>query len=487
MEGEFMTRSGRFRAPRIAAALLLGSVLTASAVQAAGTAPATATEAAAAATAAPATPPAPVVTPNAVPVQTDVPLASAFDPKAPPQATPGKVVEVTLDATLARLELSPGVFQEVWTFNGSVPAPTIRVHQGDTVRITLNNQDPNMEHGLDFHFAQADSGTFHKPIKPGESATYAFQANYPGVFFFHCSASPVIMHVANGMFGAVIVDPPGYKPAGKEYVLIQHEWYTNQTDLNELLHGSPKAMAFNGVPAQYLDRPLTALPGEPVRFYFVDAGPNRFAAFHVIGAIFDKVFPDGNPANELRGVQTVAVPPGGAVIADLVADTGTYPILTHALNDATKGALGVLKVGAPTGEHDPGSHGGGSAPATPATPSTPATPVGGGNGGSAGEPLSGNVTVSMANFTFSPGTLRIKAGTTVTWVNNESAPTDHTVIDANAKTPAERLFDSTGEKEGKARQFMKNGESFSYTFTTPGTYKVTCVPHPFMSQTIIVE
>lgn len=462
------------RAIRAGAALLLATLLPASAAFAVTPE---------AGRLAPQNPPAPVIRKDSVQVESQVPPAVPFDAKAPPVAPAGKVVEVTLDAVLAKLELSPGQFQEVWTFGGSVPAPTIRVTQGDTVRITLNNKDPQMEHGLDFHFAQADSGTFHQAVKPGESITYEFKANYPGVFLYHCSAGPVIMHLANGMFGAVMVDPPGYKAEGKEYVLIQHEWYQNQTDLNELLKGTPTAMAFNGIPNQYLEKPLTANPGERVRFYFLDAGPNRFAAFHVIGTIFDKVYADGNPANALTGVQTVTVPPGGAVIADLYADTGTYPILTHAPNDASKGALGILKVGEPGAAHDPKAHGDGGAAAQPSAP--PSHDHGSAAPAPQPAPAEGEMIIGMANFAFKPATIKVKAGTTVTWVNEEA--TEHTVVDANAATPAERLFDSTGEKDGKPRQYMQKGDRFSYTFTKPGTYKYKCLPHPFMTGTIIVE
>jgi nitrite reductase (NO-forming) len=427
--------------------------------------------------AAPVNPAAPVVTQGAVPVQTEVPAAAAFNPAAPPQPQAGKVVEVKLDAMRAKLEIAPGEFQEVWTFNGQVPAPTIRVHQGDTVRITLANKDPEMAHGLDFHAGQMDSGTFHKPINPGESETFTFKADYPGVFYYHCSAGPVIMHIANGMFGAVIVDPPGYTPAGREYVLIQHEWYDKLTDLNSLLSGTPRAMAFNGVPSQYLNAPLTAAPGEPVRFYFIDAGPNHFSAFHVIGTIFDKVYQDGNPANVLYGVQTIAVPPGGAVITDLVADTGTYPILTHVMKDATIGALGLLKVGSPDAGHDPSSHGGGGTTPSPTpTPNPAPTP--------APAPADGH-TISMATFMFSPSVLTVQAGTTVTWVNNEDV--EHTVADADAATAADRQFDSSGQNEGKAMQMMKKGDTFAHTFTAAGTYHYKCLVHPFMTGTIVVK
>lgn len=288
----------------------------------------------------------PVITENAVtPDKTPI-EAVAFNPAAPVQPEAGKVVEVTLEAKRAMMEVAPGDKREVWTFNGQVPAPVIRVHQGDTIRITLLNKDPDMDHGLDFHAGQMDMGTFHKPIIPGASETFEFKANYPGLFYYHCSASPVIAHIANGMFGAVIVDPPGYVPSGKEYVVIQNEWYKAGADVQELTEGSPVAVALNGVAAQYIDHPLTATEGENVRFYFVNAGVNDFSAWHVIGEIFDNIYLDGNPRNQRTGVQTVLVPPGGTVVTDLKADKGTYLMLTHQMNDATKGGLGYLKVNA---------------------------------------------------------------------------------------------------------------------------------------------
>lgn len=288
----------------------------------------------------------PVITKNAVTPLTTPMEAAAFNPVAPPQPEKGKVVEVHLEAKRAMMEVAPGDKREVWTFNGQVPSPIVRVHQGDTVRITLVNKDPDMVHGLDFHAGQMDMGTFHKAILPGESETFEFKANYPGLFYYHCSADPVIMHIANGMFGAVIVDPPGYTPSGKEYVIIQNEWYKAGASVQELIDGIPVAVALNGAAQQYIEHPLTATAGENVRFYFVNAGVNDFSAWHVIGEIFDNVYLDGNPKNRRTGVQTVLVPPGGTVETDLKADEGTYLMLTHQMNDATKGGLGYLKVNA---------------------------------------------------------------------------------------------------------------------------------------------
>ncbi len=432
----------------------------------------------------------PVIT-HAGDVQAEIPLAVPFDPVAPPRPPQGEIVHFTLEAKLARLEVAPGEFKEVWTFNESVPGPTLRVNQGDTVRFTLINKDPNMEHGLDFHAGQMDPGTYHRSIQPGESITFDFVARYPGVFFYHCSADPVIMHIANGMFGAVIVDPPGYVPTGKEYVLVQHEWYEDPTDLDQLLNANPVSLAFNGVPFQYMDAPLTAEPGEQIRFYVVNAGPNRFSAFHVIGGIFDKVLFDGNPANARYGSQTVTVPPGGALVADLVADTGTYPVLTHAMNDANKGALGLLRVGEPEV-----SHGESTASSSRHETDTPSTDVSAAlDPSAAGTPPSPSDSVATATgsageqvlisgYAFKPKRLTIKVGTTVTWLNQDR--TGHAVVHKMSH-PSERLFDSTGERDGGEKRLFNRGESYSFTFTEPGIYEYTCSPHPYMSGTIIVE
>lgn len=287
----------------------------------------------------------PVITKDVVSVQEKVEDAVAFDPIAPSQAEKGKVVEVHLEAKKALLEVAPGEKREVWTFNGSVPSPTIRVNQGDTVRIILTNTDPDMAHGLDFHAGQMDMGKFHQAIEPGSMMTFEFEANYPGVFYYHCSADPVIGHIANGMFGAVIVDPPDYEPKDKEYVIVQNEWYQEDAGMEEWIEGKPVAVAFNGVAQQYLDSPLTAKAGEDIRFYFVNAGINDFSAWHIIGQIFDTVYLGGNPLNKKEGVQTELVPPGGAIIADLKApEAGDYLMLTHQMNDAMRGGLGLLKI-----------------------------------------------------------------------------------------------------------------------------------------------
>lgn len=409
----------------------------------------------------------PVIKKNVVEVQSSIEKAKTFNPEAPDKAEVGEIVEFTLEAKLATMEIN-GEEREVWTFNDTVPGPTLRVNQGDTVRFTLVNKDPNMAHGLDFHAGQMDMGKYHQAVQPGESITFDWKAEYPGVFYYHCSADPVIMHIANGMFGAVIVDPPGYEPEGKEYVLIQHEWYDNSTDLNALINEAPTALAFNGTPMQYVENPLRASAGEKIRFYFVNAGINNFSAFHVIGTIFDKVLLDGNPKNTLHGVQTVTVPPGGALTAELYADTGSYAILTHSMKDAMKGALGILKVGDAKVEH------GGHVSQEPVTVKNSTNTE-----KKAEQPAESGAVIEMKNSIYSPNTLEVEAGTTVTWVNNELfATTLHSVMSEDGTT-----FNS----RDVFTEDLKKGEKYSFTFDTPGTYKYHCEQHPFMKGTIIVK
>jgi nitrite reductase (NO-forming) len=175
---------------------------------------------------------------------------------------------------------------------------------------------------------------------------------------YHCGTPPVLHHIANGMYGAVVVDPdPPLEPA-REYVLVQSEFYakagangTWDADMDKMLAVRPDLLAFNGVAFQYRDIPLTADPGEKVRMYVMNAGPTLFSAFHVIGAIFDVVYVDGNPRNPLYGVSTYTVAPGqGCTFEMTIPEAGLYPFVTHSFAYTGLGALGVLAVGGATGD-----------------------------------------------------------------------------------------------------------------------------------------
>ncbi len=274
-----------------------------------------------------------------------------IDPRAPAAPT-ARLVRVRFEVRQAHLAIAPGVTYEAWTFNGRVPGPTLRVRQGDTVDFTLVNHGM-MPHSIDFHAAQIAPSRVYTNVMPGDSIAFRWSPRIPGAFLYHCGTAPVAMHIANGMYGALIVDPAEPLPPAREFVLVQGEWYTMpaadtakalQLDWNKLLNGAPDFVTFNGIAHQYADHPIRVGAGELLRFYVVDAGPNRISAFHVVGAIFSKVYPDGVPAHAWEGVQTATVPPGGGMIFETrLAEPGIYPFVTHAFADATNGAVGMLE------------------------------------------------------------------------------------------------------------------------------------------------
>ena len=274
-----------------------------------------------------------------------------IDPRAPAPAG-ARLLKVRFEVKQAHLVIAPGVVYDAWTFDGRVPGPTLRVTQGDTVDFTLVNHGM-MPHSIDFHAAQIAPSRVYTNVMPGDSIEFRWSPQVPGAFLYHCGTAPVAMHIANGMYGALIVDPARPLPSAREFVFVQGEWYTMpaagergvlQLDWNKLLGGAPDYVSFNGIAHQYADHPILVHPGELLRFYVVDAGPNRISAFHVVGAIFSKVYPDGVASHAWEGVQTATVPPGGGMIFETrLAEAGTYPFVTHAFADATNGAVGMLE------------------------------------------------------------------------------------------------------------------------------------------------
>jgi nitrite reductase (NO-forming) len=269
-----------------------------------------------------------------------------------PSRTTTTLRHVRIEIRHVKIAVAHGATYDAWSFDGRVPGPFIRVTQGDTVDFTLVNRAP-IPHSMDFHAAEVAPNRVYVNVIPGDSLQYRFVARVPGAFLYHCGTAPVAMHIANGMYGAIIVDPRQPRPAAREFVLVQSEFYTQHAagadsntlalDWQKLLGLAPDYVTFNGRAAQYATAPLRVKPGEPVRFYVVNAGPNRISAFHVVGAIFDRVFLDGSATATLNGVQTVDVPVGGGAVFELhLAEAGDYPFVTHAFADATKGAVGVV-------------------------------------------------------------------------------------------------------------------------------------------------
>jgi nitrite reductase (NO-forming) len=273
-------------------------------------------------------------------------------PAALAPAPPGRLHRVRLEMNHQAVTIASGVRYAAWTFGGTVPGPVIRVREGDRVDFTLINR-ANIPHSMDFHAAEIAPSKYYVNVLPGDSLHYRFTARVPGAFMYHCGTAPAAMHIANGMYGAIIVDPARGRPKAREFVFVQSEFYmtpkpapdgSRGLEWNRLLTLAPDHVVFNGRADQYAAHPIEVRPNEPLRLYVVNAGPNRISSFHVVGGIFDRVFQDGSQSSPLTGVQTVNVPVGGGSIFELrLREPGDYPFVTHAFADATKGAVGVLR------------------------------------------------------------------------------------------------------------------------------------------------
>ena len=289
----------------------------------------------------------------------------AFDARLAP-VSDAEVKEFRIPIKDATLEIAKGVTYQGWTFGGTVPGPVLRVRVGDQVRITVVNESP-MPHSIDFHAARIPANVAYRMIMPKDSVQFEFTARDAGAFMVHCGTPPVTMHLMQGMYLPIIVDPRdgwGTK-ADKEFVLVQSEFYAKPGDTTKVSSIVPMQpdwqaeqakqaayVAFNGRAAQYKDNPLRVNVGDRVRFFVVNAGPNFDSDFHVVGAVFDRVYPDGNPKHALEGIQTYGIPAGGGAVFETVFDAdasgeGLYPFVTHSFADAEKGAVGIIQVGTP--------------------------------------------------------------------------------------------------------------------------------------------
>jgi nitrite reductase (NO-forming) len=270
-------------------------------------------------------------------------------------AAQAKDVEITLTAKeVDRAIDNKGTLYASWTYDGQVPGPLLRVTEGDRVNFTLVNEASNKKsHSIDFHAARTDLVKDFESVKPGDTKKFSFEATSPGVFFYHCGSDPMIQHIARGMFGVIIVEPKdktAMPKADREYVLVQSELYANPEDQHAMMHGDWSNVVFNGVTFKYdpvhdpaATKMLVAKPGERVRIYFINAGPNEFSSFHPIAGIWDRVYPSGNPKNKMEGMQSFVVGPGDGATFDLISPVeGANAIVTHSMKAAHTGAIAVL-------------------------------------------------------------------------------------------------------------------------------------------------
>jgi len=268
-----------------------------------------------------------------------------------------QTVEINLEANEVIGEMAPGVSFNYWTFNKTVPGPFLRVREGDTVKLTLKNHPSSINHhNIDLHAVTGPGGgAAVTNIAPGESKTITFKATNPGLYVYHCAHPNVATHDAHGMYGLVLVEPKaGLPKVDKEFYVMQGEFYSTGAlgnkglqvfDAQKMLDGHPEYVVFNGK-VNGLAEHMSANTGERVRIFFGNGGVNFISSFHVIGEIFDTVYPEASIDGTLfKNVQTTAVPAGGATIVDFGLEVpGKYILVDHALSRLDRGAWGVLQV-----------------------------------------------------------------------------------------------------------------------------------------------
>jgi nitrite reductase (NO-forming) len=291
----------------------------------------------------------------------EAPLDIVRDPSDLPESSAAEgpnTIKIDFEAREVTGKLADGASYHYWTFNQKVPGPFVRVRVNDTVEVSLTNQADSAErHSIDLHAVLGPAGgAIATDAAPGETKSFRFKAMRPGLYVYHCATPMAARHIANGMYGLILVEPEGGLPkVDREFYVMQGEVYTLEPlgskgflaeSREKLLAEQPEYVVFNGSATGLKDKPLKARVGETVRIFFGDGGPNLSSSFHVIGGIFDKVYPLGSFGKEtLPAVQTVGVPAGGSVIVEMKLEVpGRYVLVDHALSRVERGAAGFLDV-----------------------------------------------------------------------------------------------------------------------------------------------
>lgn len=299
-----------------------------------------------------------LVTKDAIPATTtDGPVAYA--PDIPPLVDKDSV-SIRVDIQHKKITVADGVSFLAWSFGDSVPGPVLRVRVGQLVKFTMINRSnvtaqvsPPMPHSIDFHAAMVDPHDKYRSINPEETLHFQWTANYPGVFMYHCGTPVILQHMIAGMTGMIIVEPKGGFPGkvDKEFAIVQNEFYLKpqgdslyEMDVISARNRAPMYVTFNGRYKQYVQHPLSVKAGDRVRLYVLNTGANLTSSFHVVGTLFDKVWLDGNPRNECRGMQTVLLgSSNGAIVEFVVPEKGTYAFVDHSFASVEQGAIGLIE------------------------------------------------------------------------------------------------------------------------------------------------
>jgi len=430
-------------------------------------------------------------------------------PAVPPpsdRSSPANVV-VDLTATEQQKEIAPGVSYDVWGFNGSTPGPMIRVRLGDTVEIKLTNPATNTQpHNIDLHAVNGPGGGMDASnVLPGQSRAFTFKAQTAGLFAYHCAAGIVADHIANGMYGAILVEPANGMPntVDHEYYVGQSEFYTTgpngakgaqDLDYTKLQHEDPTYVVFNGNSKSLVgNNALQAKPGETVRLYFVDGGPNFISSFHVIGEILDRVWAYGGLEDQpLHGLQSVLVPPGATTITDFKVDVpGDYKLVDHAVTRVGLGAAGFLHV---IGDANPGVFNPLSeatpmsmSPTAAATPPASATATSASSVSATAVATQGaaasaaTMKLVMKDNVFETTALTVAPGERVTFQLDNEGKIPHNLA----------IADKDGNFGDVASDLIRGGDDLEFEWVAPataGVYNFRCDIHPQqMTGTITVQ
>ena len=286
----------------------------------------------------------------------------ASDLPKPIDRKKSKKVVILLEATEVISNIAPGISYHYWTFNNTVPGPMLRVKQGDTVELALyNDESSSHSHSIDLHAVTGPGGgAAVTEVEPGESKTFTFKATTPGLYVYHCASGNPATHIAKGMYGLILVEPPqGLSKVDHEFYVMQGELYTNGSigkkgfqsfNSRKMIAERPDYIVFNGrTGALVKDGQLNAKVGDKIRLFIGNAGVSKVSSFHVIGEIFDRVFPEASlSSSPLKNIQTTLIPAGGASIVEFQVDyPGNYVLVDHALTRIDRGAWGILNVTGP--------------------------------------------------------------------------------------------------------------------------------------------
>lgn len=417
----------------------------------------------------------------------------------PPNIVPDKYVRITLEER--DVYLGNGVMYSGFTTNGKIPGPTIILTEGDIVSFTIVNESPSIPHGASIHSAYTQTSKYLGKIAPNDSATIIFRVTQPGVYMYHCAPGghAIPMHIIFGQYGMFVVQPKaekfelekqlGHKP-DLELYLIQHEFYASGKDAT-IGQGQPMYTVFNGKLFRYVEEPIMAKPGDYVRIYFLNIGPNLLSTFHIVGIIWDYAYWQGHPQNKFIGGQTVTAGPSDSWVIEfrMPPDEGSYLMLSHAVGSTDRGAIGLL-VGDKNADTPKTILADGPdysdeqlddlraksirtiSPYKPGTLDVDPFKVYGPNE---------EVVVKIQGNSYSPKRIKIAPGTTVTWINED------VFTYMEGEFSGIHNVAATGGPERFASPMLTHAESYSHTFEKEGEYGYMCTPHPYMEGVVLVS